>query len=428
MNLLRSILNRRSQGELVGVPSYCTASIPAISALMDAYASGDMKIADRPLLIEATANQVNQFGGYTGMLPKDFATMIYRLADERDLDRAQIVLGGDHLGPLTWKDLPEAEAMSHAGELVRDFCLAGFRKIHLDTSMRLASDDPNRPLPVKVIARRGAELFKTCLDCLNDAGVSRDQFPEFIIGSEVPVPGGVSGTIDTLEVTSPDDFLSTVQEYREAIAAIGCYDYFDLICAVVVQPGVEYSDHDIAVYDPMVASPLVEALSLTPNLMFEGHSTDYQPPEALAAMVRDGVGILKVGPMITFAYREALYSLAEMEKWLMPSHKQSNLLEICEEVMCAHPQYWQSHYHGTECEKRLARHFSYSDRIRYYWTQEPIKRAVNQLMANYENIILPPTLLAQYAPCALGVRTARELINYRVGEVVYRYEKATSSE
>lgn len=421
MAILEEIVEAKAHGRHAGIPSYCTASLPVLRALMRRYRN-----SQRMLLIEATANQVNQDGGYTGMRPADYAAAMQKLAGEEGFPLERLCLGGDHLGPLTWQKLPEAEAMQRAQVLVEEFVAAGFRKIHLDTSMRLGDDDPSQPLDPLVCAQRGARLFAASLAVLREQKVAESDWPSFVIGSEVPVPGGVSGALATLSVTRPEAYLETVEAYRQAFAAEGLSDAFRHITAVVVQPGVEYSDHSVAIYQPEAARELMAALRQTPGLMFEGHSTDYQPEEALEAMVRDGTGILKVGPMLTFAYREALYALAEMEKWLVPEASRSQLMELMEKTLTEHPEQWQKYYHGTPEQQRLDRHFSYSDRIRYYWPRPEVQKAVQQLLANYQGREIPVTLLSQYAPGAgdAAVHSAEELIDWSVGRVAERYEAA----
>lgn len=422
MGILKDIIKARQQGKKAGIPSYCTANPVTIESVMRAYLNND-----RPLLIESTANQVDQFGGYTGMQPADFVNMIHELADKTGFDRSRIVLGGDHLGPLTFKDRPEEEAMQLAVDLVKAYCQAGYKKIHLDTSMRLQSDDPQAALPVETVAKRGARLFAACLDTLKAEGVPREEWPEFVIGSEVPVPGGAAEALE-IDVTSPADYEKTVELYKKAFSEAGLIDDFDLIAAVVVQPGVEYGDHDVAVYDRDAAKDLMAALKKDPELMFEGHSTDYQPLSALSQMVEDGVGILKVGPMITNAYREGLYALAEIEKWLVPEAKRSNLIAVIERVMTEDPKYWQAYYKGDETALHIARHFSLSDRIRYYLPYPQIDQAIKKMIGNFENLQIPAPLLSQYAPCALGaaVKTADDVTDCFVAEVVELYEAAVS--
>ena len=66
---------------------------------------------------------------------------------------------------------------------------------------------------------------------------------------------------------------------------------------MVVQPGVEHGDHTILEYDRARAAHLARAIRDLPRLVFEGHTTDYQTPQALTQMVEDGIAILKVGAL-----------------------------------------------------------------------------------------------------------------------------------
>ena len=146
-DLLRDMIAKRKEGIICGVPSYCTANELVIESVLK-----QAKRFDDSILIEATANQVNQFGGYTGMKPADYREFVYEIADRIGFPRENVVLGGDHLGPLTWVDEDEASAMDKAEELVRLFVAAGYKKIHLDTSMRLASDPTDKMLSDETIA------------------------------------------------------------------------------------------------------------------------------------------------------------------------------------------------------------------------------------------------------------------------------------
>ena len=93
---LQSMIQSRQNGAKVGIPSYCSANELVLeTALARAKASG------QPVLIEATANQVNQYGGYTGMHPADFYQFVMKLAAAAGVPAQQIILAGDHLGPLT---------------------------------------------------------------------------------------------------------------------------------------------------------------------------------------------------------------------------------------------------------------------------------------------------------------------------------------
>ena len=78
-----------------------------------------------------------------------------------------------------------------------------------------------------------------------------------------------------------------------------------------------------------------------PQFVFEAHSTDYQPAGALAALVRDGFAILKVGPWLTFALREALYGLSHIADVLAPDPSRESLPAAMERVMLASPGNWR---------------------------------------------------------------------------------------
>ena len=147
---LRNIVKLQKQGKPVGIYSACTGNRLVLEACMrHALKTGTV------LLIESTANQVDQYGGYTGMKPADFMEMCKELAREVGMPMDRIILGGDHLGPLTFAGYDEEKAMSEARELIRQYVAAGFTKIHIDTSMKVASDDPDTRLADEVIARRG---------------------------------------------------------------------------------------------------------------------------------------------------------------------------------------------------------------------------------------------------------------------------------
>jgi D-tagatose-1,6-bisphosphate aldolase subunit GatZ/KbaZ len=147
---------------------------------------------DTSVLIEATCNQVNQFGGYTGMTPRDFVDFVYSIADRVQYPRGRVLLGGDHLGPNPWRTDDADHAMANAADLVSAYAAAGFSKIHLDPSMYLADDpgDRTRPLVPQIVAERTARLCAAAEEafaCFSGSAPA----PVYVIGTEVPVPGGV---------------------------------------------------------------------------------------------------------------------------------------------------------------------------------------------------------------------------------------------
>lgn len=391
---LQEMMDKRREGIKCGIPSYCSANeLVLLNALRRA------KALNNAVLIEATANQVNQYGGYTGMVPKDFYNMVMEMAKEVGVDENQIILAGDHLGPLTWQNLPEAEAMEKSIELVYQYTKAGFTKIHLDTSMKVA-DDPEGLLSTETIARRGATLYKAAMKGYAELKAQKPDAmrPVFVIGSEVPIPGGAQEAEDSLAVTSPAAFQDTVATYRKVFAAEGVEEGMKDVIAVVVQPGVEFGDDQVFLYDHDAATNLCAALQEYPEVCFEGHSTDYQSKECLKKMVEDGIAILKVGPALTYGLREALFSLSFMEKELVPEGERANFIETLEKVMLEKPDNWKKHYHGDDKQLALARKYSFSDRCRYYIGLPEVVDAMNKLFANLNTYKIPMNMLHQYMP------------------------------
>jgi len=396
-------------GTRVGITSVCTAHPLAIeAAMLQAMAN------DAPVLIEATCNQVNQDGGYTGMTPQAFRTFVLGIAGRVGFDPARLILGGDHLGPNPWKALPAEQAMRHAETMMVGFARAGFTKLHLDTSMGCRGEPA--ALPDDLTAARAARLAGVAEKAAAAAGLP---LPCYVIGTEVPVPGGALEALDNLEVTRPEAALHTVAVHRSAFGAAGLERAFARAVGIVVQPGVEFGHADVIPYRPERARGLAAVLRDVPQFVFEAHSTDYQSAAGLRALIDDGFAILKVGPGLTFALREALYGLDHIADVLDPSRKNADVLDpsrkdadvldpsrpggtalrdSMERLMLAEPGHWQRYYEGEGAQLFAQRHFSYSDRIRYYWPHAEARAAVAGLMERLGNGPVPETLVSQYLP------------------------------
>ncbi len=392
---MQKMVQQRKAGKIAGVPSYCTANDIVIEALIR-----QARELDVDILIEATANQVNQFGGYTGMKPADFRDFVYEIADRAGYPHDRIVLGGDHLGPLTWVNEPEESAMEKAETLVKLFVEAGYKKIHLDTSMRVADDPSDKPLTDETVARRGARLYQACEDSYQELLKKNpsEKRPVFIIGSEVPIPGGAQEQEDSISVTKPEAVAATLEEYKKQFASVSDPDAFSNIIAIVVQPGVEFGDDEVFPYNRENAKDLCARIKTFDGIYMEGHSTDYQPPECLKRMVEDGVAILKVGPALTFALRDGIFALSSIEKELVPEADRADFPELLEKLMLEDPSKWAKYYHGTDKEIEIKRRYSLSDRCRYYFAMPEIRDGINKLVKNMDAVEIPTGLLYQYMP------------------------------
>ncbi|HEY4977914.1 MAG TPA: class II D-tagatose-bisphosphate aldolase, non-catalytic subunit [Candidatus Acidoferrum sp.] len=429
-NRLFRILLENHHGRPVGMYAVCSANRYVLeSAMLQAKRDGSL------LLIESTSNQVNQFGGYTGQTPLDFAAFVRELARSSKFSTANIVFGGDHLGPQVWRKEGSVSAMEKACVLVRDCVLAGYTKIHLDASMHLASDpdDPHRALADEVVSARAAELCAAAEEAHNQLAPGSPS-PLYVVGTEVPIPGGEQLESRAPVTTRTGDLQNTLRLAKEAFHSRGLQAAWERVIAVVVQPGVEFADSSVFPYESKKASHLSRFIEEQWQRVFEAHSTDYQTASALRQMVRDHFAILKVGPWLTFAFREAVFALAAMEEeWLgtRSGLRTSGVREELERAMLNDPSHWKSYYQGDEATLRIARKYSYSDRSRYYWPQASVAKALQQLVSNLAAHPAPLPLLSQYLPAQTeAVREGilanhpSDLIRHKILEVIDSYALA----
>ncbi|SMY09187.1 class II D-tagatose-bisphosphate aldolase, non-catalytic subunit [Flavimaricola marinus] len=381
MTVVEDLINRNRSGEPVGLPCFCTANEHVLRAIL-AYA----KTTGLPTVIEATCNQVNQEGGYTGMTAADFMAWLRGMAEEAGVPMDQLILGGDHLGPNPWRSEPVDVAMQKARELVKSYVQAGFRKIHLDASMACGGE-PNPSFAQ--IAERAADLCAVA-----EAHAPNPADLIYIIGTEVPIPGGETEEPAALDVTSVDRLYDTIETHRAAFEARGLQEAWGRIVSVVTQPGVDFGHTSIYPFVPEKAKPLSDAILSQPGLTFEAHSTDYQPTSALASLVRSHFFFLKVGPELTFRFREAVVALAQIESQLQIAEP-SRMTQVLTERMSDEPRHWKDYYSGSEADVARLQMFSYSDRIRYYWTDPAVAAALSKLTANLGAHPLPQTLVSQ---------------------------------
>ena len=430
VNYLKTMVHNWHRGKACGIMSACTASAFCIEAVLLAAQKRGL-----PALIEATANQVNQFGGYIDMCPSDYYAFVMEIAGKTGMSPGMIILGGDHLGPLPFKTESSSVAMRKAEDLVRQYAAAGFGKIHIDTSMRLGDDDPQKPLQDRVIAERAARLAAAALAGFEELR-KRNRFaelPVFVIGSDVPIPGGAQEAETSITVTTAEDLENTIATFREVFAETGLQAVWDNIIGVVIQSGAEFGDSELFPYDREKNRNLTRSLKQYSNIVFEGHSTDYQSSGCLRNMVRDGICILKVGPGLTFYKREALFALSAIERELLGDKGDLSFFpETLEQVMLENPADWIKYYQGTEEEQRLKRKYSYSDRSRYYFKYPQVIKAIDKLIANLSELTIPITLLSQYMPVeAVKVREGviegkpHQLILSRITDLIDEYAFAT---
>ena len=426
-SLVLDAVASQKAGRPAGVVSVCSAHPFVLEAAMR-----EAKDIGADLLIEATSNQVNQSGGYSGMKPADFAGFVRGIGAAMNFDSGRIILGGDHLGPLPWRNEPAEKAMSKACELVKAFVEAGFEKLHLDASVPCAGEPSGEKLDVRTVADRSARL------CQAAEAASRNRpeksFPYYVVGSDVPSAGGTRDSMLKVRVTRPEEVRETLELTERAVSSLGLESAAERFIAIVVQPGVDFNDSEVADYDRDKAAGLSRFIETVPNAVYEAHSTDFQKPAGLKRMVEDHFCILKVGPWLTFAFREAVFALEWMEREWLSARKDitlSGLRSVLESVMLADPAHWLTFYRGDQGSQAFMRSYGLSDRIRYYWPAAAVQAALGRLIRNLAENPVPLSLLSQFLPdqCR-AVRDGRlsldprEWITDRITGVLRNYRSA----
>jgi D-tagatose-1,6-bisphosphate aldolase subunit GatZ/KbaZ len=182
-------------------------------------------------------------------------------------------------------------------------------------------------------------------------------------------------------------------------------------------------------YDKDKAAALSAALSGIPGVVYEAHSTDFQSETALFDLVATHFAILKVGPSLTFAFREAVFALAVIEERI-GSPNPSGIVEALERAMDANPEHWRG-YVAAGADERLMRLYGLSDRVRYYWPDGKVQAALGRLFANVDAARVAPGLVSQFAGDMLLERReptlSARVVAAKVGAVVAKYRRASGA-
>jgi len=356
----------------------------------------EVKAKDIPIFIESTANQVNQFGGYTNLTPIKFKEFVFQIADKIGLPYEKIFLGGDHLGAYVWNALETNQALDLSKELIREYIKAGFVKLHIDMSMPLGHE---RFIDKEIIAFRTAKLCKIAEECYKQYKeyYPLGMHPVYVIGSDVPPPGG--GVSFAPEVTSKEELEECLDIFQYAFKKEGVSEVFNYVVAVVANFGVDFTADLIFDFNQELIFPLKEVITKF-NLVFEGHSTDYQTKENLRQMVKNEIKILKVGPALTYALRESLMGLYHIENELIPNRASelSYFKEVLLKAMMTNKNQWKKYFDENEDNINSKLVYSFLDRWRYYYDTPELKKAIFKLINNLSNIRIPLWLISQYFP------------------------------
>ena len=344
------------------LPSFCTSNLDVLKIILFFTKKNNL-----PCLIESTSNQVNQYGGYTKLTPKKFQVEILKLVKFFKFPKRKLFLGGDHLGPLPWKNKKIKTSLKNSLIMINDYINANYCKIHIDTSIKCADD---KKIDQKIIFERSKNLLKK----INLKKKINHIF--LVIGSEVPLSG--SNDKGKIKVTKASQINEEVKKFKVLLKKLYKKDF---PFALVIEPGMRYLNYTIS--KPKLDNFYKKKkFAIKNNIFYEAHSTDYQSYKTLKSLVNNNFKFLKVGPELTYNYTRALFFMTKIEK-NQNKNDQSNLKNNIIKVMSNDRKYWKNYYDPKKKELLIN---SQLDRMRYYLNYPLIKKSINKLEKNINKI------------------------------------------
>jgi len=379
------------------LPSFCSSNSIVLSNLIKF-----CKFNNLPILIESTSNQVNQFGGYSKKTPNAFIKTVKQIARKENFNLKKIFFGGDHLGPLPWKNYNSQIAMKNSLELVKSYLKAGYNKIHLDTSIKCLDD---KKINNQLVYNRTSFIFKK----LNLKKYVSKVF--FVFGTEVPLSGGN----DTIKIipTSIKQIKNEFKGFRELLN--NKKKYF----ALVIEPGMKFMHQSIN--KPNLKNfKKKKFFSQKNNFTYEAHSSDYQSLKTLKNLVKNNFKFLKVGPELTYQLTKSLIFMESLEKKLVV--KKSFFTKILFRQMKKNNSFWLSYFNKknkTSFKNIIKSKF---DRTRYYLEDRKVLSSINLLKKNInkhkiQEIIQP--LLKKDLKLILNIKNQLKLSNFESISYLY---------
>ena len=344
------------------LPSFCSSNFDVLKTIIFF-----CKIRRLPCLIECTSNQVNQNGGYTKNTPKSFINKIIKIS--KNLKFKNLFLGGDHLGPLPWKNTSKEIALKNSIKLIRDFLQQKYCKIHIDTSIKCKDD---KTINNEIIFERTKEILETP----SIKKRLKDKF--LIIGTEVPLSG--SGDEKKMTITSEEQIKDECDQFKDVLKELKLKNKkFGL----VIEPGMKYM-HSTVVVPKFKKFLKKKKISKEENFVFEAHSTDFQSQQILTKLVNNNFKFLKVGPELTLNYSKAIFFMHKIEKKLFKANH-SNIKKVILNSMLNNPKHWKEYYNRKNKNLFLS---SKLDRMRYYLQTNSVIKSINLLKKNINTITL----------------------------------------
>ena len=343
------------------LPSFCTSNLDVLNA-----AIYFCKKKNFPILIESTSSQVNQNGGYSGKKPRDFFYLVNRIAKKVNFSKKKLYIGGDHLGPLPWRNLKANLALQNSVRLINECLKSNYSKIHVDTSIKCSDD--------KTLT--SDEIFLRTKKILEKIKKNKKFKKAFlVIGTEVPLSGGNDKS--KLKLTSENQIFNDVQKFKKIKANNGLF-------GLVIEPGMKFMHYQILT--PKFKNFKTKRLiSKRYNFVYEAHSTDYQPLYSLKKLVKNNFKFLKVGPELTFYITRSFFLMEEIEKKYF-FRKRSNIRKKIFIEMIKNKKYWSNYYSGRIKPLKKLIFNSRLDRVRYYLSKKNVEKSKKVLKENINKL------------------------------------------
>jgi len=379
------------------LPSFCTSNIDVLNSILFF-----CHIKKLPCLIECTSNQVNQNGGYTNKNPKIFINEILNISKKINFDKNKLFLGGDHLGPLPWKNKNKDLAIKKSIVLIENFLKEEFCKIHIDTSIKCKDD---KYINNEIIFDRTSKI-------LSHPKIKKKIKNKFIIiGTEVPLSG--SGDTEKVVVTKQKQIEDEVRKFRDILKSLKIKNK---LFGLVVEPGMKYN-HSSILKPNLSSFSKKKKLSKKNNFVYEAHSTDYQSQLILKKLVKNNFKFLKVGPELTYNYSRSLFLMHNIEKKIYKKND-SNIKNILIASMKKKNKYWKNYY-----EKKNPKLLIHSklDRMRYYFNIKSVESSVKILKKNINqlNIKKIKSLLSSDMKKEFLFYNKKNLSNYDIIKLIF---------
>lgn len=347
------------------VPSFCTSNKEVLNTIIFY-----CKRKNLPCLIESTSNQVNQYGGYTGKTPINFYTDLKKILKKNNFNSQNLYVGGDHLGPLPWKNKNEKIAMNNSIKLINNCLDSKYTKIHVDTSIKCSNEN----------SINHSIIFERTKYIIEKSKLKKNLKKIFlIIGTEVPLSG--SNEKGKIKLTQEKQIILEVKKFRNLLKK---FYKKKLKFGLVVEPGMRFMHYNIL--SPNFSKfNEKKKISQKNNFIYEAHSTDYQPVNILKGLVKNNFKFLKVGPELTYNYSRSLFFMENIEKKYFKNGL-SNIKKKILLTMLKDKKYWKGYYLGNKSKIKKLILNSKLDRMRYYLNKNNVVLSTTKLKKNINNI------------------------------------------